>query len=137
MKWFKMESAIYENAKVQSLELPVLKTWLNLLGVYARYEGFPSIKQIAYITRQSLGDLNSHIDNLIKDELLDKDSEGNLAPHDWEDYNINELSTERVRKHRAQKQVNQLTETGETDETCFIVSKIEQEMSKVSKQEMS
>ena len=137
MKWFKMESAIYENAKVQSLELPVLRTWLNLLGIYARYEGFPSTKQIAYITRQSLTELNSHIASLIKGELIDQDSEGTLTPHDWDQHNPYDLSTERVQKHRAQKQAKQTHETDETNETCFTVSENEHEMSKQMSKQVS
>ena len=117
MKWFKMESSIYENAKVQSLDLPVLKTWLNLLGIYARYESFPSLKQIAYITRQSLEDLTAHVESLVRDELVDRDPDGTIRLHNWEDYNPYECSTERVKKHRAMKQVKHVSSVSNVSST--------------------
>jgi hypothetical protein len=108
MKWFKMYTNLHRNVKVQSLTGDVCKTWLNLLSIYGEEEKLPSTQQVLYETRMDAGTYQEHLNTLLECGLFESNEQGQIMPHDWDQHNPKILSTERVQKHRATKQVKRM-----------------------------
>ena len=129
MKWFKMHTTLHRNVKAQSLTAEAFRTWMNLLSIYGEEESFPSTQQILFETRLTEETYQAHLSALLECGLIDRDEKGQLVPHNWEEYNRHILSTERVHKHRASRQVKQVkqmkhvsnvSKTPPTEEPAFV-----------------
>lgn len=115
MPWFRFYTEALDDPKVQRLPPHLFKTWVNLLCLAGTNGGkFPSIDDIAFRLRLSPTDAGQQIDELILAGLIDIGASGEREPHNWQSRQfVSDSSTERVRKHRKQKE----KQTRNADET--------------------
>ena len=124
MKWFRLHADLVDNPKVQSLNGPLFKAWVNLMCIACFNDGLlPDIQRIAYRLKLSEDRTSSLIRGLVNLKLIDE-SDGVLTIHDWDEWqfrpeNSRASSTERVRRHRERMKQVKRDETPETDETLL------------------
>lgn len=113
--WFRAYSEALDDPKVQRLHPTLFKAWFNLLCLASQHDGvLPSNDDIAFRLRVSAQDAQGYIDELIFAGLIDIRPDGSRTPHNWETRQfVSDTSTERVRKHRKQKNKT----SGNADET--------------------
>lgn len=113
--WFRAYSEALDDPKVQRLHPTLFKAWFNLLCLASQHDGvLPSNDDIAFRLRVSVQDAQGYIDELILVGLIDIRADGSRTPHNWETRQfVSDTSTERVRKHRKQKNKT----SGNGDET--------------------
>ena len=103
--WFRMHARVKDDAKLQLLPASMFKSWVNLCCIACEFDGrLPSIEFIAHSLHMSAGRALAVICELEKRpfQLVDRQPNGVLKMHDWDEWQYkSDLSTERVRKHRA------------------------------------
>lgn len=103
-RWFRLYDDLLNNRKVQKLPPWLFRAWINLLccASKAHERGvLPSLEDCAFLCRCSKNRMAVIVERLIDVGLLDRQADGQLRPHDWEEHQYEgDLSTERVRKHR-------------------------------------
>lgn len=106
-KWFRFYNEVIDDPKVQRLSPSLFRTWVNLLCVASDGSGkLPSIDDLAFKLRMSVQDVQQHVDDLVLAGLLDILPDG-ICPHNWDQRQFtSDSSTERVRKHRRNKEVS-------------------------------
>lgn len=104
-RWFRIYDEILDDPKVQLLSPELFKTWVNLLAISSRNGGkLPPYRDMAFLLRVSVDDLQSRIDDLILAGLIDVMPDKRLEPHNWSRRQWkSDDSASRVRKHRAKK----------------------------------
>lgn len=106
LPWFRLYTEVLDDPKVQRLPAHLFKTWVNLLCLAGELGGtLPSVDDIAFRLRMSAHDAASQLDELILAGLIDIGPENERTPHNWPSRQFaSDCSTERVRKHRKQKE---------------------------------
>lgn len=104
-KWFRFYNEVIDDPKVQRLSPSLFRTWVNLLCVASDGGGkLPSIDDLAFKLRMSVQDVQQHVDDLVLAGLFDILPDG-IFPHNWDQRQFtSDSSTERVRKHRRNKE---------------------------------
>ena len=104
--WFRFYTEALDDPKVQRLPPHLFKTWVNLLCLACANGGkFPSLDDIGFRLRMSAHDLQQQFDELVLADLIDIGNDGKRAPHNWVKRQfVSDTSTERVRKHRQNKE---------------------------------
>lgn len=106
MVWFRFYHEALNDPKVQRLPPHLFKSWVNLLCLASMHGGkLPSIDDIAFQLRVSAKDAEQQVSELILAGLIDIGATGATEPHNWKKRQfVSDNSTERVRKHRKQKE---------------------------------
>lgn len=118
-RWFRFYSEALDDPKVQRLDPPTFKHWVNLLCLAAKNDGrLPSEDDIAFALRIDNIGVVSLLDRLLNAGLIDVCKGGAngsyIAPHNWSKRQYkSDTSTDRVKRFR--KRSKAVTETG--DET--------------------
>ncbi len=117
--WFRYYVEALDDPKVQRLPPALFKAWVNLLCVAAKNEGkIVSLSDAAYGLRMSEVRTNSIVVKLAAAGLLDRVEGGYHEPHNWEKRQYkHDYSTDRVRKHRANKNADASPRDQMGDET--------------------
>src|SRR3954467_7390022 len=104
--WFRLQTGVVNNSKVQSLPPALFKAWINLLCIAKENEGLlPKISDVAFQLRCPVKQAQRLLSELTKRHLFDLiDSCGTLQPHDWKDHQYqSDVSTGRVRAFRKRR----------------------------------
>ena len=125
--WFRMHARVKDDAKLQLLPAGMFKSWVNLCCIACEFDGhLPPIEFIAHSLHTSAERALDVISKLSKPpfQLVDRLDSEKFKMHDWDEWQYkSDLSTERVRKHRAS--IGNVSETlhetfrnaeGETDQ---------------------
>ncbi len=102
MDWFRFYVDTLQKYKVQSLDPPVFKAWVNLLCLAREDQHgiLPSPAVISFRLHSPEAVIREWLNELIGCKLLDLVGD-NLRPHDWEQWQYaSDNSSERVRRHR-------------------------------------
>ncbi|MFH1110940.1 MAG: hypothetical protein V1790_17340 [Planctomycetota bacterium] len=139
--WFRMHARVKDDAKLQLLPAGLFKTWVNLCCIACEREGhLPDVEAIAYSLHKSAENTLDAISKLSKPpfQLIDSDNLGNLQMHDWDDWQyLSDVSTERVRKHRAAKEGG-VKRSGNVSETvCNARGETDQRQKQIQKESVS
>ena len=99
--WLRLYVEILDDPKVQRLDPPLFKLWINLLCAAGRCSGLlPPLADLAFMLRRDESALSADVDALVAAALFDRSPEG-LRPHNWEGRQYrSDSSTERVKRHR-------------------------------------
>lgn len=104
MNWLRLYHEVLDDPKVQRLEAPVFRAWINLLCLASRSQPrgvLPSIEDIAFALRMEESEARRTVDILVERGLIEH-GEAGLAPHNWEARQAkSDDVASRVRKHRA------------------------------------
>jgi hypothetical protein len=105
MDWLRYYTATLDNPKIQDLPSVLFKAWVNLLCLARRNEGaIPHLEVAAFSLRRHPKVVRSWLAELETRGLMDRDSGGNLVPHDWNAHQyVSDHSTSRVQKHRMKR----------------------------------
>jgi hypothetical protein len=107
-RWFRFYDCVLDDPKVQRLPLAEFKTWVNLLCVASRHNGYlPPLDDLAFSLRMDPQELARQLDYLTAADLIDVAEDGTYGPHNWDARQFkSDDSAERVRKHRAKRSCN-------------------------------
>lgn len=104
MQWLRLYDSVVDDPKVQRLDPPVFKVWINLLCIANRSEPrglLPPISDLCFILRMTKPKLEKMLAQLAIANLIDAVDSETLAIHNW---NKRQRSSDdiakRVRKHR-------------------------------------
>jgi hypothetical protein len=116
LTWFRFYTEALDDPKVQRLPDHLFKTWVNLLCVAAGNDGkIPSIEDVAFKLRISCHEAETRLSDLVMAGLIDIMPDNSREPHNWPKRQFkSDVSTERVRKHRAKPQETPGNVTRET-----------------------
>jgi len=110
MAFVKLWDSILDNAKVQRLNSPIFKTWVNLLAVTARYGGergeLPSWEDMTFGLRVDRTSLEPQIKVLVTAGLIDK-TKSHYSLHDFVKWNESKDKT-RAKRQREWRHRNAL-----------------------------
>lgn len=104
--WFRFYSAAIRNPKVAALSDRDFRLWVTLLSAASENEGkLPPATELKHMLNARLDHLLTGIERLIRAGLIDALEHG-YTPHHWEKFQYkSDTSTDRVRKHRAERNV--------------------------------
>ena len=113
LPWLRLYVSVLNCPKVQRLPAPLFKHWINLLCVARSQDGIlPGIADIAFALRIDVAEAETVVARLVDACLIDR-TESGFMPHNWRIRQYrSDSSTERVRRHRLQRNV---TETDEPE----------------------
>lgn len=116
LTWFRFYTEALDDPKVQRLPDHLFKTWVNLLCVAAGSDGkIPSVEDIAFKLRISCHEAETRLHDLILAGLIDIMPDNSREPHNWPKRQFkSDVSTDRVRKHRAKQEETQRNVPQET-----------------------
>lgn len=114
--WFRFYSAAMRNPKVAALSDRDFRLWVSMLSAASENEGkLPPATELRHLLSMRLDHLLSGVDRLIKAGLIDA-LEGGYTPHHWDKFQYkSDSSTERVRRHRAERNVSVTPPEADTD----------------------
>lgn len=106
--WFRFYAAALRNPKVAALSDREFRLWVNLLSVASENEGrLPAPQELKLILNARLDHLLTGLERLITIGLIDPLERG-YEPHNWNKFQYkSDTSTERVRRHRAERNVSE------------------------------
>jgi len=116
MPWFRIYHEILDDPKVQRLDPPTFKNWINLLCLAAKNGGSfeHNLERIAWSLRISNETAEDAINALVLVGLLDILPNGSLQPHNWSGRQfVSDKSTDRVRKYRDKRRAAGLPQMGD------------------------
>lgn len=116
MPWFRIYHEILDDPKVQRLDPPTFKNWINLLCLAAKNGGSfeHNLERIAWSLRISNEKAEDAINALVLVGLLDILPNGSLQPHNWSGRQfVSDKSTDRVRKYRNKRRAAGLPQMGD------------------------
>lgn len=115
-RWFRFYADAMRHPKVAKLSDAQFRLWVELLSVAAENDGcIPAADDLKHILKRRLDHLLSGLDGLIRASLIDVLEVG-YAPHGWRKRQYkSDTSTDRVKKHRAARNVSETPPEAETD----------------------
>lgn len=116
-KWFRFYADAMRNPKVAALSDREFRLWVALLSAASENDGrLPPAKELKHLLNMRLDHLLSGLKRLISSGLIDALEQG-YEPHHWEKFQYkSDSSTERVHKHRAQRNVSETPPDTETEQ---------------------
>jgi hypothetical protein len=107
-RWFRFYADAIRNPKVAALSDREFRLWVMLLSAASENEGtLPPATELRHVLSIRLDHLLSGLDRLIKAGLIDALERG-YSPHNWGKFQYkSDTSTDRVHKHRAQRNVSE------------------------------
>jgi hypothetical protein len=120
-RWFRFYSEALDDPKVQKLDPPTFKAWVNLLCLANRNGGFlPPAEDVAFALRIDPNGAITLLERLLNATLIDKVNGGangyRYAPHGWAERQYkSDTSTDRVKRFRQRSKA--VTETPPETET--------------------
>lgn len=107
-RWFRFYSEVVDDPKVQRLPAEMFRAWVNLLCLASANGGFlPSANDIAYKLRITGARVDTIIDEMVAQELMDVCDDGTICPHNWNGRQFksdhDETSSERQQRYRQRK----------------------------------
>lgn len=107
-RWFRLYDTVLDDPKVQRLPDHIFKTWINLLCLASKGEGFlPSISDMAFSLRLDEMEMRNRLTFLIDHGLIDGHEQ---RPHNWDgrqfksDRDISALDRQRRKRERDKEQ---------------------------------
>lgn len=115
--WFRFYSAALRNPKVAALSDRDFRLWVALLATSSENDGrLPPANELKHMLNARLDHLLAGLERLIRAGLIDALEHG-YTPHHWEKFQYkSDTSTERVRKHREQRNVSETPPDTETEQ---------------------
>lgn len=115
-RWFRFYADAMRNPKVARLSDAQFRLWVELLAVAAENDGkIPSADDLKHILKRRLDHLLRGLDDLIRALLIDPLEVG-YEPHHWSKFQYkSDVSTDRVNKHRAKRNVSETPPETEAD----------------------
>jgi hypothetical protein len=106
--WFRFYSAALRNPKVAKLSDRDFRLWVTLLATASENDGrLPPADELKHMLNARLDHLLTGVQRLISAGLIDALEHG-YTPHNWEKFQYkSDSSTERVRKHRSERNVSE------------------------------
>lgn len=100
-RWFKYFDSALDDPRIQKLEPPIFKIWVNLLCLASRSGGvLPPDEQAAFALRLTDEEYDTAVLNLIRAEMLVA-RDGKLSPRDWDSRQFTDrTNAERQRRYR-------------------------------------
>jgi hypothetical protein len=107
-KWFRFYTDAMRNPKVARLSDREFRLWVRLLAVAAENDGaIPPADDLKHMLNARLDHLLAGVEGLISIGLIDRKGNG-YEPHNWSKFQYkSDTSTDRVQKHRAQRNVSE------------------------------
>lgn len=107
-KWFRFYSDAMRNPKVAKLSDREFRLWVQVLAVASENEGrIPSAEDLKHVLNARLDHLLTGLKRLISAGLIDQLDVG-YEPHNWNKFQYkSDTSTDRVKKHRAERNVSE------------------------------
>jgi uncharacterized protein (DUF2267 family) len=124
-RWFRFYADAMRNPKVARLNDLQFRLWVELLAVASENDGLiPGLDDLKHILKRRLDHLSRAVKDLISTGLIDVLDDG-YEPHSWAKYQYkSDVSTDRVVKHRAKRNVSETPPETDTDtDTEVIVAK--------------
>lgn len=105
--WFRFYAAALRNPKVAALSDREFRLWVSLLSAASENDGrLPPAQDLKHMLNARLDHLLSGLERLIRVGLIDALEHG-YEPHNWSKFQYkSDTSTERVKKHRADRNVS-------------------------------
>lgn len=115
-RWFRFYSEAIRDPKVARLADKDYRIWTELLAIACENEGhIPPAADLKHLLNRRLDHLLSALNRLVSGGLIDPLEVG-YEPHNWSKRQYkSDTSTERVRKHRAERNVSETPPDTETD----------------------
>jgi hypothetical protein len=106
--WFRFYAAALRNPKVAALSDRDFRLWVSLLAAASENDGIlPPAKDLKHMLKTRLDHLLTGLDRLISGGLIDALEHG-YTPHNWNKFQYkSDTSTERVHRHRSQRNVSE------------------------------
>ncbi len=106
--WFRFYSAAMRNPKVAALSDRDFRLWVTLLAAASENEGkLPPAPELKHMLNARLDHLLAGVERLIRAGLIDALEHGYM-PHNWDKFQYkSDSSTERVKRHRAERNVSE------------------------------
>lgn len=99
--WLRLYRGTVNNPKLQRLGLEVVGFWTNCLCLSDDDGCLPSVSDIAWTMRLSETQVETFLETLQRNNLVDLEGDGVLRLHDWAEHQkVSDVSTDRVRKFR-------------------------------------
>jgi len=107
-RWFRFYADAMRNPKVLRLSDKDFRLWVNLLAVASENDGkIAPAADLKLVLAMRLDHLQGGLDRLIRGGLIDVLAVG-YEPHSWSKFQYkSDVSTERVHKHRAKRNVSE------------------------------
>ena len=126
-RWFRFYQEALDDPKVQKLDPPDFKTWVNMLCLTCRNDGkLPAVPDIAFALRLSIDDCQTVLRRLSDGGLIDSLSGGpngsHYAMHKWDERQYkSDTSTHRVKRFRERSEtVTETVPDTETETECKV-----------------
>lgn len=115
-RWFRFHADAMRNPKVARLSDKEFRLWVELLAVACENDGFIApLDDLKHVLKRRLDHLSTGVERLISIGLIDP-LEGGYEPHGWaKNQYKSDVSTDRVQKHRAKRNVSETPPDTETD----------------------
>lgn len=106
--WFRFYSTAIRSPKVAKLSDRDFRLWVTLLAASSENDGrLPPADELKHVLNARLDHLLAGLERLIRAGLIDALEHG-YTPHNWEKFQYkSDTSTDRVRKHRASRNVSE------------------------------
>lgn len=103
--WLRLYRGTVNNPKLQRLGLEVVGFWTNCLCLSDDDGYLPAVSDIAWSMRLNETQVETFLETLQRNNLVDAEEGGTLRLHDWSEHQkVSDLSTDRVRKFREKQQ---------------------------------
>lgn len=103
--WLRLYRGTVNNPKLQRLGLEVVGFWTNCLCLSDDDGYLPAVSDIAWSMRLNETQVETFLETLQRNNLVDAEEGGALRLHDWSEHQkVSDLSTDRVRKFREKQQ---------------------------------
>lgn len=124
-RWFRFHAAAMRNPKVARLSDAQFRLWVELMAVASENEGvIPRLDDLKHILKRRLDHLSRGLQDLIRAGLMDALADG-YEPHNWSKHQYkSDTSTDRVKKHRAERNVSETPPDTDTDTEDVIAKAI-------------
>lgn len=115
-RWFRFHADAMRNPKVARLSDKEFRLWVELMAVAAENEGIiPPLDDLKHLLKRRLDHLSTGVERLISIGLIDALAVG-YEPHNWSKFQYkSDVSTDRVHKHRAKRNVSETPPETEAD----------------------
>jgi len=120
-RWFRFHADAIRNPKVARLSDAQFRLWVELMALAAENDGtIPCIDDLKHILKRRLDHLSRGLKGLISAGLMDALDDG-YEPHNWSKHQYkSDVSTNRVAKHRAKRNVSETPPDTDTDTDIYI-----------------
>jgi hypothetical protein len=115
-RWFRFYAEAMRNPKVARLTDKEFRLWVELLAVAAENDGaIPCLDDLKHLLKRRLDHLSTGVERLISMGLIDALDDG-YEPHHWAKFQYrSDVSTDRVHKHRAKRNVSETPPETDTE----------------------